>query len=745
MAISSRYVQLSQTVLLEYIYSDQEEINVAGNQWRIDTNDTPIWILKNEYTGQNQILNADSAKEIENGVAKNTGNVRDRSFAVIGSHKGALLDTNRTTFYNDYDPKLTKTVDLPLIIDNKSPIYDRVRVHMVQGFDFEGNVGLVLSLKFKDNKNTDIVLSNFALLKDGETPVANPSAFFFGGRVYNTYVEFKILSLYNLIEDYWLRKGSPGFFVERLVGENGIKRNQFIQLYFSFIKEKTKVNNQDYIDLIDVKSIDLPIRDQFEKISAFIKESDAFDYIEYYATFGGDIIDSYINMLNNNGGAYMIIHELNISEYVFDPTSGNHAWIFVDKLQGIQDSEFGRVNTYRPVIKNPGAISFKIDYTVRLFNKNDGSQVWKQSSMISKSVNKYGKKLKSINIAQNVIKAKIYNQSIVKEINVSKLPEKYISDTKYITSLFNIVNVSVSSGVYPDRTSGYITQQLLYDDSLPEKIYDNGLGVIHIPNSTCFIQFNVYERSSISYNLKNLSGFEDFVISFTDGTLEDFDIPDYPDPKSERSKGQITFKISKDHASRILAFQNKIFTIYQKNELGEKTYLYSGKFYSTEEFNKIAESEKISQLESMLNEMNNRLTTSNSSILIQQNEIKKLNDEILSISKSNTELSKKVAETDPTTALDMLRKENALLQNKLSGINSNSSNTIIDAIKNGTLTQNPNSQKRNNNESLADLWNTNQNPQTTNQNWIQTLLEKNSAATVKTTNVSNFNPRSSDV
>ena len=732
MASSSRYVQLSQTVLLEYIYSDQSEVNNPGNQWRIDTNDSPIWILKNEYTNQNQILNADSAKFIEGGTATNTGNVRDRSFAVIGSHRGALLDTNRPTFYNDFDPKITNTDQLPLIINNKSPIYDKVRVHMVQGFDFETNVGFVLSIKFKDNQNNDILLSNFTYLKGDSWETPNPSAFFFGGRVYNTYVDFKILSLYNLIDDYWLRRQTNGEFVDRLTGGNAIKRNQFIQVYFSFVKEKITVGGQEYIDLIDVKSLDLPVRDQFEKISGYIKESDAFDYIEYYATFGENIINSYITNLNNNGNSFMIIHELNIFEYVYDPSSGNSSWIFTDKFQNIQDVDFGKINTFRPVIKNSNAISYKIDYTVRLFNKNDGSQVWKQSSMISKNVSKYGRKLKTINITDNIIKAKIYNQSIVKEITVSKLPEKYISDTKYITSLFNISNVSVSSDTKSDDT---------WSMNLPDKIYNNGMGIIHIPKSSCFIQFNIYERDSNSYSLVNLSGYEDFVISFTDGTLEDFDIVDYPDPSIDKGKGQLIFKISKDHASKILSLTERTFTIYQKNELGEKTYLYSGKFYSTEEINKINELSKISELEKTLAELNTKLSTANFNILQQQTEIKNLSDEIYNLAKSNTDLSTKIAENNPAQAIEMLKKENALLLSKINTTTQNALNAVATQTKNGALNSSS-SQGRN---QMDSIWNvSNNNVLATvmkSTNATQNSLEQKSAANIKNTNVSNFNPR----
>ena len=64
MATSSKYIQLSSSVLMEYVYADNSQVNVSGNPFRISTTTAPIWKMSNTHTNIDQILNSDSSEII---------------------------------------------------------------------------------------------------------------------------------------------------------------------------------------------------------------------------------------------------------------------------------------------------------------------------------------------------------------------------------------------------------------------------------------------------------------------------------------------------------------------------------------------------------------------------------------------------------------------------------------------------------------------------------------------------------
>ena len=619
MATSSKYIQLSSSVLMEYVYSDQSQINVPGNEFRISTTTAPLWKTKNDHNKQDQILNADLSAVVQDGLPIGTGNVRNRSFAVVEPYSVALLDINKLVFYNDYDPSLTPSASLPIAFANpQAPVYDTIKLHLVQGFNFEDNKALILSVKAKRKDGSTFILCNLVYNKQDVWETLNPSAFFFGGRVYNSYLEVRVLSLYNLIYDYWLGVLNTDTVAERITDQIGILRDQQIQVYFSFASKEQTTDGQTYLTLVNTKSIDLPTRDQFETIAATIQEATAGDYVEFYATYNGSIIENYILDLNSSGYDYVLLHDLILSEYVYDVSTSSYSWLKTDELQITQQNEYGTPNTYRPIIKNAGAIAFKIDYTVRMYNKNDNSQVWKNSSMISNSAAKYGRVLKSINLGSNPIQTKIYNQKITKDISINRITEPVINNVKYITSLSNNSSISITSeAINPvaGATSGTLaTQQSTLQNGGTSnlQIFGNGLGKIHLPNSAVYLKFTIFQMTNGQNGRMNLSGLGDLFIDFVSPEGEDIEFGEYPSQYTSKTGGEVVFRLAASESKKILKLTDKTFRIFLQNESGDRTFLYSGKFYSTEEMNKLIETDKITSLESQnttLSEQIRQLTT----------------------------------------------------------------------------------------------------------------------------------------
>lgn len=693
MPASSKYIQLSSSVLMEYIYSDQDVINIPGNQYRISTDTAPILKMSNGHNGKDQILNGDSSEFIQSGLPIGTGNVRNRSFAIIDPYRSALLDINKLVFYNDYDPLLTDTTNLPIIFSApQAPVYDTIRLHLVQGFNFENKDGLVLSIKAKKKNGTPIILCNLVYNRRDVWETANPSPFIFGGRVYATFLEVRVLSLFNLITDYWLGTLTGDTVVERITDGNGVLRDQQISIDFAFVDSREIIDDQEFIKLIDAKTLDIRVRDQFETISGFIDESTDGDYIEYYATFNGSIIENYILDLNTSGGDYIILHDLIIFEYVFDPITQSYSFVKTDTLETVQTSEFDSPNFFRPIIKNSSAIAYRIDYTVRLFNRADNSQVWKIASMTSNDAAKYGRSLSRINLGSNPVQTKIYNQRVVKDFKINNIQPPVINSTKYITSLSTNINISITAeSINP--VIGSASDSLVQGESVLQgsntsdlQVFSMGLGRILIPNSTVFLKFNMFQNVNGNNQLMNLSGLGKLILSFSSNQGEDIEFENYPNSFTTTASGEIVFRLSEQSTERILRLNNRTFKIFLKNEVGDKTFLYAGEFFSISDSMTEQKNNKIISLEDQISDLGGEIITLTQISNAQQETVSKL---ITENKKLNTALSNSLSDDAIIkTQEELNRKYTEIieeLQTQISNLNKNLEDQVNQiAIKNGT-------------------------------------------------------------
>ncbi len=641
MATTSKFILLSSSVLMEYVYADRSAVNVAGNQFRISTTTAPIWRTRNLHTGEPQILNADAAWQIQDGLPQGTGNVRNRSYAGVLPYRAGLLDIDKVTFFNDYDQSLTATGSLPITFTNpKAPVYDTVKLHLVQGFNFENHLGLTFSVKCKDKDGNNLVLCNLAYLKDDLWETLNPSSFFFAGRVYDSYLEVRVLSLYDMVHEYWLGTLDGDTVVERVTNGVGLQRQQSIQTQFSWVRGRETIDGQDYIDTFDTVEVDLPTKDQFETIAAYVAESANGDYFEFYATHNGSIIEPYITDLNRSGGDYVVLHDIVVSEYVENTQDGTYAWVKTQDFQQVQTGDFDLPNVYRPVIRNAAAVSFKIDYVARLYNRADNSQVWKAASLVSGAANKYGRKLRQISLGTNPVQTRIYNKILSKDFTVNKVAEPVLETTRYVTSFIDSTQISASfqavdslddSGVGVVRSAGQVAAP-----GGKGKVYPNGLARIFIANTVSYLRFVLHTSTAKGMSLLNLHGAGEMVMSFSSGRGDEVEIKEYPSLFAARGAGEVIFRLSESQARSVLALSDRTFSLYLLNAKGERSFVYAGKFYSVDEYQMLVENDRIAALESIVAEQLSMVDGLNATVQSQQSTISELMGKMAAMSSTLT-------------------------------------------------------------------------------------------------------------
>ena len=399
MATNSKYVQLSNQVLLEYQYRDQGS---TANE--LTTTQAPWYLMENDHDDTISIFNNDDS-------TNETGNVRTRMGVLIDStvSKYGYLKLDQITALNDYDPKLTDTDNLPVTFSTVQNVsYDVIRLHLVQGFNYENMEGFFFRTGFDNQADKKVYHTNLAYRKSDSYAQINPEPFILGGKYYASYIEILVPSLYNLIEEFRNASysGSPTADLpsSRLTNGSGPKYSSLINVEFGWINNDSKINGQTYYNVFDMISLDLPILDQFSDVSAVIQDSSDGDYIELYAAYNGNIIDNFITQLNNApDNDYIILHDLAVYENVW--TGGATAsWIKTSGLEFVQDSNFEDPVLYRPVIQNQAAQAYRLDYTIRLFNRDDNTSIWKTASAQFNNAAKYGKILQRISRREEVVK-----------------------------------------------------------------------------------------------------------------------------------------------------------------------------------------------------------------------------------------------------------------------------------------------------------------------------------------------------
>jgi hypothetical protein len=446
MATSSKWLQLNDQILLEYIYLDptDPEVHETANN---SAGDFPIEIMSNGYTGTNFMFNVDS-------VIADSGNGRNRSAIPINANrtKWVWLTTSIPLSYNDFDSELTVTGSL---LQSFSPDllikYDTIRIHFISAFNYENYDGFIFEIKTARRDSKLVNLMSLLFRKTDSYQTLNPNPFIVGERLYTSYIEVKIPALKYLNVELSGAPTNSNLLGYKLNDGLGYIDSFGIDFVAHGIYKTVKTNSFSYYDTQQIASASFTKSDNFSLLVAHIAESINGDYYEFYGEYDGDIFEDFILELNNQPDSnYLVFHEIVITEQL------ENSFSETDRKTTIQNDSFDKINTFRPVILNSAhAVSYIIEYTLRLINKVDNSQIIKKSQLISTDVKKYGRKMQKLNMGLVPTVAKIYNKIVddgeknIIIVNPAKGDKELMPSIQIVTEFVNVfrdrINIKVSS------------------------------------------------------------------------------------------------------------------------------------------------------------------------------------------------------------------------------------------------------------------------------------------------------------
>jgi hypothetical protein len=438
---SSKFIQLSDGILLEYIYTSQ------SNPTEFSTGTHPIEIMRDGHTGGSYLFNTDS-------VSVEMGNYRDISVAAINKNKTqyAYLDTDIGVPYNDFDPELTDSVNLLQSFSPQQNIaYDKIRVHFVAGFTFTGYDGIIFETLVPRRDAVELNLSSINFLKT-DTPVFNPDPVLINDKLYATYIEWRVPSLFYMNNSF--NAADPNGLGYRLTEGLGFLSTPTITFKATGIYETIVDNGYSYYNIEEINASTFASRDIYDELYAEVKESDGGDYFELSGQVTGSTFANFIAQLNLNGD-YVVFHEINVSEQINQTFTKTSTQVFT------QTTNFDTPILFRPIILNSAiAASFSINYMLRLYNRDDNTQIVKIAKLTSFDVNKYGRRLMKINLGVVPTVANVYNQIaaddgkniiVSKGISTSKpgetsdqIVEQLVVKTKYVTTFRDRLNIKAA-------------------------------------------------------------------------------------------------------------------------------------------------------------------------------------------------------------------------------------------------------------------------------------------------------------
>jgi len=555
---SSFYLQIAPYLLLEYTYGDNSSTYVSSQ--------VKLARISNAYLdGQVQFLNTTPSINV-------TQNVLDTSAANLGGYRWAFLDIDVPVPYINTDTNLTYT-DLSSLLTALYVTYDRVRIHILAGYRLEDLEGLIIQIYGREAQTSKFsVLANNVYLNSDDRDILNPRPLLIGERMYDRFVEVLVPSIKGINDDYYADPTNPiSIGYQYTTDNNGFLFNTPIYVKIYEVNRTEKTNGILYLYTSNDYTVNVNQEDLYSGLSANIQEASDGDYFNYYPTYGGNFIEDFISELNASGGDYVVINDIDVYEQV------GTDFLLSFSFSQVQQSGFDGPLEFRPILKYAGsAVSFSIDYTVRIFNRVNAFQITRRASTTSFNVRKYGKQLDKIKLAQQSYPFKVYNKVFNKDtVNIigNELADNGFN-TVYIPVFYETRNLVaqvksvLQSGADP------------INPNLPGTIYfGQGDARIYLSDFESYFKFTINQVDNSTGSVVKLDlSQSNLQIAFNDSAGSIVKIPAQPSTvENAKVDGEVVFNIPASLKKKVL-FDNQVknFYIIASNEGADDTLIYTG-------------------------------------------------------------------------------------------------------------------------------------------------------------------------
>lgn len=577
---TQRFVKLTDYLLLEYNYTTAP----TPEQYFVNTGTPAVGfekIVNGYFDNSVQILNNPASEST-------THNVRELSVVQTDKNRFVTLDNDYLVPYLDTDPKLTSISNLPIVFpSNIGVYYDSLKFHIISGYNFDNIDGVILQVKFQERTGKKATILQLIVTRaDVTLPVLNPNPIYLGGALYDHYIEAKIPAFANMVYEFDILAGTSaqaGTLAAKISSDgNGFLKDSPVE--FNIFEINQTVLKNGYENYIAQTRSQLGIfpRDNYSSLSAVIQQNSFFNYLEYYPTWDGNFLEDFLSGEGKVGVTYYVVNEVEVKEQV------GLTYITTYNFTNTQTQDFNSPYIFRPVIINPLATSFVVNYTLRLVNKTNQNQIIRRSSFSSFDVNKFGRENNIITLTTGAYSQKVYNKvvqapNIISSVGIN--PTVAAPVERKVPVFYKDNNISVTQENITIDNQGNVISETSFPNAAT--VFGQGKAKILIDPFDNFYKFTVYNlKEGTTLEILDLGTSLTYYLIFLDISGQEVRVENIKNRTniSNPSAGQVAFKLVDTNSKKILGFTSRQFYIISRTPDGIETKLYSGTWQNQAEF-----------------------------------------------------------------------------------------------------------------------------------------------------------------
>lgn len=560
---TSKFVQLTPYLVMEYMYADQpnpETYFVNTGFPAVGFNKLVNGVFEDENgqpSNDIQIMNLDQDQSV-------TQNTRNNSVVRTNQNTFVTLDPSLIVPYNDFNSNLTDTANLQITFpSNIQVIYDSIRYHILAGYNLDNVDGLVLQVQYPDVDSSFVTFSQIKLSKgSSQTYTLNPNPVTIGSSIYDKYYEVKVPSLVDMNNKYAVATApNKPNTLAGLTSKSGrgYQTAAPIRINAYEILSTTTTSGYDTYGVDLLASLSLESTDPFKNIGAYIAPSDQGDYFEYFATDNGGFPEDFILFQNSIGNSYYLNHSIETLEQV------GGALLNTSNFSNLQTTAYDVPNLLRPIVRYPQvASSFTLRYTMTLVNNKDQSRLIRIATYTSTDVSRYGANIQPLQLQVLPQQQKIYNK-VAGGVNISVPANKNVP--KQITKFSNVfidrtlVNTTLTNLIVNGTT---LTEDNSNETTETAAVsYGVGKAYITVSPFDNYYKFTFFQKANDG-TIRNidLSSSGEYSMVFINNQNRKVSAPSIVDNNiAKPANGELAFKVDETLSTQILQFTNKKFYI----------------------------------------------------------------------------------------------------------------------------------------------------------------------------------------
>ena len=430
MSQSTRYFQLTPDILVEYNYSGYDD---ASNQTNTsekvyDLRDGALIVDNNFCSTKTFLFDSSSSDAVVSQKERFVLpiNNSESKFIQAQNNMGKLIWNERGDYFASED--LSTEVNQ----NNSDILKDSFRLHFTSRNYLGDYDGFIITLNIYDKiKNKIGLLSQY--VKKTDDPNINENPMVVGQKLYTTYIDFELPSIWGIVRYDALANVLPGEknFRRSLSPKYDIMDNTPLVFSIYGIKSQYVNNNFEYYNTEKINTIYIPIEDKSNSVNIQVKEADDGDYFKIYPMVNSGEVsfsDYLYNLSDGRPEIYIVFHELSLIEHftkegdVNPESKVTHREQYIinvaqqldyDEELDLNEDALDTPMYFRPVLLSGSRVlSFTISVKTTILNTLDNTSIVKTGSHTfgEKYVKKYGKRMNRIYLGEVPAQVNVYNR-----------------------------------------------------------------------------------------------------------------------------------------------------------------------------------------------------------------------------------------------------------------------------------------------------------------------------------------------